>query len=370
MAKKTSSDKQAMDVEKIQSEEDDSQSSPVTYDILTYPADFTLEVLVDKLRKKDIKVPHFQRRFVWTQVQASRLIESFLLGLPVPPIFLYTAHKDGFMLVVDGQQRLRSVELFFSGEFSADEGSRSQDFRLVGLNPESPFSGKTYRDLEESSPESYRKLNDAVLRSFVVKQLNPQDDTSIYHIFERLNTGGTFLQGQEIRNCIYPGTFNNLLHELNKLVAWRDIFGKKLRDKRQRDAELILRFFALLHNRRSYEKPMKDFLNKFMSNNRNPSSEYISRFRREFTETTKRVHAALGARPFHIRAGLNAAVYDSIFVAFATNADADAPRAIRGQFDRLLKNDKYIEAVSSGTTDKEVIHRRINLASKTLFGAD
>jgi uncharacterized protein with ParB-like and HNH nuclease domain len=196
-------------VEKIDSEELDQQSSPPSYEILAYPADFTLEVLVDKWKKGDIKIPKFQRRFVWTQAQSSKLIESFLLGLPVPPIFLYIEPKTEKMLVVDGQQRLRSLAYFFEGSFGEEDrhGNRVV-FRLVGLNEKSPFNGKTFKDIQDTDNPSFRRLNDAVLRSFVIKQLKPDDHTSIYHIFERLNTGGTFLTGQEIRNCVYAGRFN------------------------------------------------------------------------------------------------------------------------------------------------------------------
>src|SRR5437867_3136068 len=118
-----------IDIEGVQSEASDSDYSPSSYEIVTYPADFTLEVLVQKLKDKEIHVTHFQRQYVWTQKQASKLIESFLLGLPVPPIFLY-AEPDEKMLVVDGQQRLRSVAYFFEGWFGqATNGSR-QEFRL------------------------------------------------------------------------------------------------------------------------------------------------------------------------------------------------------------------------------------------------
>jgi hypothetical protein len=354
-------------IEAIESEEADRDSSPPSYEILTYPADFTLQVLVDKLHKRAIKIPDFQRRFVWKQVQASKLIESFLLGLPVPPVFLYTVHKDGSLLVVDGQQRLRSVQFFFDGYFGDESDTARPPFRLVGLHERSRYVNKTYRDLEETDPEAFNRLNDAVLRSFVVKQLNPKDHTSIYHIFERLNTGGTFLQGQEIRNCIYPGPFNDLLHELNSFPVWRDIFGKKIRDKRQRDAELILRFFALLNNRKRYEKPMKEFLSKYMAANQDfPASERRA-FKELFRNTAERVHDNLGTKPFHIRAGLNAAVYDSVFVAFASNP-GKKPSHPKQSYERLLNDTGYIETVSSGTTDVETIHQRIRKAMEAFFG--
>lgn len=102
-------------LEVVESEELDLDSAPSRYEIVTYPADFTLENLVAKYRKGQIRIPGFQRKFVWRLPQASKLIESFLLGLPVPSVFLYTDPEDNTLQVIDGQQRLLSVVYFFEG---------------------------------------------------------------------------------------------------------------------------------------------------------------------------------------------------------------------------------------------------------------
>jgi uncharacterized protein with ParB-like and HNH nuclease domain len=101
-----------IEFERIKSEEEDAESAPPDYEINTYPADFTLEVLYQKWLAQDIEIPPFQRQFVWKQNQASKLIESFLIGLPVPAVFLYTQRASQKFLVIDGQQRLRSVFYF------------------------------------------------------------------------------------------------------------------------------------------------------------------------------------------------------------------------------------------------------------------
>ena len=252
-------------IEQISSEIDDHEATLPSYEILTYPADFTLEVLVDKWNKGDITLPKFQRHFVWNQNQASKLIDSFLRGLPVPSIFLFQNLADHKLLVVDGQQRLRTIAYFFEGYFGEERAGKRSTFALTGLEKNSPFSGLTYESLRDQDPVTFAKLNDSVLRSFVIRQLHPDDDTSIYHVFERLNTGGTLLTPQEIRNCIHHGPFNDLLIDLNRLNAWRQIYGINSPNRRQRDVELILRFLALYYSGDSYEKPMKDFLNKFMA---------------------------------------------------------------------------------------------------------
>lgn len=358
------------ELEVIESELADHEASLRTFEILTYPADYTLEVLVDKWRKNQITIPRFQRRFVWTQVQSSKLVESFLLGLPVPAIFLYSDPDTNKLLVVDGQQRLKTIAYFFEGFFGAEEKGKRAVFRLSGLEEHSPYLGKTYEDLELTEPAAFTKLNDAVLRAFVIKQLDPEDDTSIYHVFERLNTGGTLLHPQEIRNCIHQGALNDLLISLNDLPSWRAVYGRPRPDKRQRDVELILRFLGLLHGAEDYEKPMKDFLNRFMRANRHPSTSELEEFRTIFANTTAAVLECLGERPFHVRAGLNAAVYDSVYVAFAGHlSEADKDGHLKARYRQLLRSPKYLELVGSATTDKDVVRRRLAIAEDVLFAS-
>jgi hypothetical protein len=355
-------------LEEIPSEEEDRDSVPVSYEIVTYPADFTLEGLVNKFNKGAIEIRGFQRKFVWTIKQSSRLIESFLLGLPVPAIFLFTDPKTNKQIVVDGQQRLMSIIYFFEGLFGEEQKGQRTVFKLQGLNKKSPFYEKSYSDLENYNEPAFNKINDSVLRAFVIKQLSPpDDDSSMYNIFERLNTGGTQLVGQEIRNCIYYGEFNNLLINLNKLVTWRDIFGNKTEDKRQRDVELILRFLALFYNRNKYKKPMKDFLSDFMKDHKDHKEINLISCESLFNDTTNIIHRSLGKRPFHIRKGINAAVFDSVYVAFAINRKNIADD-ISKRYKELIKNDKYLKLVSSATTDEEVVRERIALAEKHLFG--
>src|SRR5215204_3595126 len=177
--------------EPIESEVADQEASLRTYEILTYPADFTLEVLVQKFGRNEIKLAAGQRNYVWNQIKASKLIESFLMGLPVPPIYLYQDPDDGKLLIVDGQQRLKSIVYFFTGFFGEEtETHKPEYFTLEGLDKDSPYKGTTFKKLKEGDPLAYSKLTNAVLRSFQMKQIFPKDDTSIYQVFERLNTGG------------------------------------------------------------------------------------------------------------------------------------------------------------------------------------
>lgn len=196
------------DVEQRKDIEDtlEDKETPFTYSISSYGADYDVRGLVQRIRDEDIIVPEFQRKYVWTQARASRFIESLLLGLPVPGIFLAIDPKTRQLLVIDGQQRLRSLRHFYDGMFPKGEGTVA--FTLKGernkpLNPE--FEGKAYADLE---PRDRRDLDNAIIHATVIKQDKPEeeDSSSIYYIFERLNTGGVSLQPQEIRASIYQAS--------------------------------------------------------------------------------------------------------------------------------------------------------------------
>jgi uncharacterized protein with ParB-like and HNH nuclease domain len=351
-------------LEELQSEELDLESTPATYEVITYPADFTLEGLVSKYRKGSMTVPGFQRNFVWTIKQASRLIESFLLGLPVPAIFLFTDEVNNEQLVIDGQQRLMSVVYFFEGYFGEpDKKGRRKVFKLTGLNENSPYFNKTYADLEESDQAAFNKLNDSVLRAFVVKQLTPNGNTSVYHIFERLNTGGTQLVGQEIRNCVYHGEFNDLLCTLNQYENWRKIFGSEAPHRRQKDVELILRFFSLFENGNNYERPIKDFMSNFMRDNQHLDPQKSQMYEKLFKSTCDKVIEFLGEKPFHIWSGLNVAVFDSTFTILALNG---FPDDLNQRFSDLKNDESFVKGVRGATADESIVELRMSLARQYL----
>lgn len=355
--------------EEIESEIEDSQSSGlIKYEISTYPADYTLEVLCSKWRKGDIIIPNFQRKFVWKVNQSSKLIESFMLGLPVPPIFLYIDKKTN-NLVIDGQQRLKSI-FYFLGEPGVNELDENEQkmvsFKLKGLSELSPWYEKSYY---EFSNEDKNKLNDSILRAIIVKQLNPNDNTSIYHIFERLNTGGTLLNNQEVRNCVYSGPFNDSLLRLNKNSTWRKVFTRSVEDNRQKDVELILRFFALYDNLVNYKKPMKDFLSSYIGDEKVRFMNNIDIQSREevFINTIDSVIRNLGEKPFHVRNGLNSSVCDSVMIAFSKHLN-NVPLNIKKRYEKLCNDSNYIYYTSKATNDVSSVKKRIEYAERFLFG--
>lgn len=361
-ARRTASDPD-LELEPVTSEDEDYISAPPDYQISTYPADFTLEVLHQKWQAGEILIPEFQRDFVWKQTQASKLIESFLVGLPVPPVYVYTERESQYFLVIDGQQRLKSIFYFFEGYFGEVVQGQRRVFQLTGLSPDSRFKDKAFAALQE--PDQ-RRLKNAVLRSFVVQQLDPEDDTSMYHIFERLNTGGTLLTNQEIRNCVFDGAFTKTLEVLNQFPEWRKILGKDGSDSRKKDVELLVRFFAM-RDLSAYQKPMKDFLSTFMRRNKDASQDALENGESIFKATCVQLLGALGEKPFHIRSGLNAAAFDAVMVAFSEHVDS-MPSNIQDRYKQLLQDDKFIGNTRYGTTDVDTVKQRFAAAKSVLFG--
>ena len=352
-----------LELDPVSSEDEDYASAPADYQITTYPADFTLEVLHQKWQAGEIIIPEFQRAFVWKPAQSSKLIESFLVGLPVPPVFVYTERQSQNYLVIDGQQRLKSIFYFLEGHFGGDLGGSRRVFRLSGLNQDSRFLGKAFNDLLE--PDQ-RKVKNAVLRSFVVQQLAPDDDTSIYHIFERLNTGGTLLSNQEIRNCVHSGPFVEYLAKLNIDPEWRRILGKPVPDSRKRDIELLVRFFAM-RDISSYQKPMKDFLSRFMKKNQDAPIEPLEGSEEIFRNTCAQLVDSLGERPFHGRSGINVAALDAVMVTFSQNLDS-IPVDIKDRYERLRNDEGFVTRTRQGTTDIAIVRERFEQTKTVLFG--
>jgi hypothetical protein len=331
-------------------ESEEVEQDVLTYQISYYPADLTLKGYLDKTKNDQLVIPPFQRSYVWDQVKASKLIESFLLGLPVPGVFLYKERHTNKLQVIDGQQRILSAVRFFKNEF--DE----KIFRLKNVHPK--WNGKTYEELAEADRF---QLDDTVLRATVVQQLDPEDDSSIYHIFERLNTGGINLNPMEIRKCVFLGSQFALLEELNDLAAWRKLLGQPRTDKRLRDVELLLRVLALSDSWKEYRKPMKRFLNNFLASKKKLKEQdkisWISETKTKFTDLVGYVFAQLGEKPFHLRGRLNYAAMDSTLIASEV-ALANGVTDLKGRYHRLVSDPDFVEFATHDTSDEKVLQNR------------
>jgi uncharacterized protein DUF262 len=356
------------EVEDLVTEDDESSEDDavaVSYDIATYPSDFTLSGIAEMWKNEDILIPEFQREFVWTIKQSSLLIDSFLCGLPVPPVFFYI-DEENKNLVIDGQQRILTIVFFMEGYFGRESthGKRSV-FRLRGIGEKNPYINKRFADLNESDQ---RKLKQTVLRAVNIRQLKPEGEgTSAYHIFERLNTGGTPLRPQEIRNCVFRGAFRKILKELNTDKNWRNILGRKSIDRRQRDVEFLLRVFSLVGSAGKYEKPMKEFLNKAMSANRSGRTTKVTEFRNTFPKVTKLIVEQLGERPFHIRGPINVAALDSIMSVLIENYRKLPKDGLKRKMDKLLKSEKFQAWTQPGSSDAKVLQDRVALVQEVFL---
>lgn len=344
------------DLKNVDDQEEDVATTGELFSISSFGVDYPVETLVSRMNKKLFYIPSFQRAFVWSHNQSSRFIESLLLGLPVPGIFLFKEAETGRHLVIDGQQRLKSLQFFESGVLNGKE------FALSGL--ETKFNGKTYNTLDDADRA---RLDDGVIHATVFKQDLPEGEiNSVFEVFERINTGGVKLSPQEIRSCICHGSFNSYLHELNEDPNWRSLYGPK--SKRLKDVELILRFMAFYDDGDTYAAPMKHFLNSYMKKKQNLDMTQLKPLGDRFLETMSHVTAVLGNRTFRPDRALNTAVFDAVSVAIANRLEkkgtAPNPAATVNAYAQLLNTPRFVEGYIRSTADEENVKKRMEEAKK------
>lgn len=247
--------------------------------------EFTIEYIVDKYEKgvdddtNEIYVPDYQREFVWDEIRQSKLVESIILGLPIPLIFLAeNAKNDNRLEIVDGSQRIRTLAAFLSDELI-----------LEGLEKLNYLNGYKFSKLNSARQ---RKLKNTPLRMIVLS--NKSTDEVRNEIFERINRGSDLLQAMEKRKGIYKGVFSNFIYDI---CAKNELFNKLTKidsrqSKRQEKEELVLRFFALVDNYSKYPKHqgIANFLDKYI-NSQNKKFEYLSeKTSNEYLEIDKKLH--------------------------------------------------------------------------------
>jgi hypothetical protein len=221
--------------------------------------------LLDMAEKNELhRAPEYQRKFRWDEEAESRLIESLLLGLPVPNLFFAT-NPDGTWEVVDGLQRISTLIHFASDSAEQlKEVGKEHNLVLTGLRKLPAFNGLAFRSLPIPVQLAFTK------RGMGVTALSDKSDPQTrFDTFERLNRGSVELSPQEVRACIYEGRFNALLRELADYPSFRGLV--KLQRKNEENAtreELVLKFFAYLHDRARFTGAVADFLNNYMEENR------------------------------------------------------------------------------------------------------
>lgn len=253
------------------------------YDIVSSPNDWNYSTIVSFIESGAMKIPSFQRNYIWDRKRASKLIESLLIGLPVPQVFLYEESRNSF-LVIDGQQRLLTLYFFAKGRFPRPKirGELRQQLQRGYLDenlledndyfepfklklPKSAtgamnrFHGLTYKGLKDDRTS----LDLRTLRNIVVKQTSPEGNSAVFELFSRLNTGSVNLTPQEIRASLYHSPFFAQVIELNSDAGWRHLIGSQNPDPRMRDTEFLLRALALAESSAGFSGSMANFINKY-----------------------------------------------------------------------------------------------------------
>jgi hypothetical protein len=326
--------------------------------IVSYNVSNSVEVLISKIENDEINLrPEFQRDFVWDINRASLFIDSLIIGLPIPSIFLGKRKSDESFIVIDGQQRLKSLYYFFKGKFKSNRKERK--FLLQNLDNRD-WNSKSYEELGDVPQRSFRN---AVLNTTVIENIDVTP-TAISDIFHRLNTGGMALNDQEIRNCIYAGEFNQLLAKMNDNKDWLKLLGKIAPNKRLRDIELILRFIALNENYANYQPSMREFLNKFMEKNQDENLKF-NEIIDLFNQTVNKLNKEIGQDAFRQKRYFNRAICDAIMVGIASLIkDGNLTKNLKVKHAELLNDSDFSLYVSESTTVSKNVIGRINLAKK------
>jgi hypothetical protein len=251
--------------------------------------DFSIrEFLTMKNDGELILQPIYQRNFVATDVIASKLIESILLDVPIPVVYL-AEEQDGSYSVIDGQQRLTSFLSYLEGKFPD-----SRPFKLSGLKVLSELNRKLFVELDS---EFQKKIRSTTIHSIIIKKESNSDIK--FEIFERLNTGSTKLNEDEIRNTVYRGNYIELLSELSENPTFHELIQKDNFKKRMIYRGMILRFLALSEKSYlNYKSSMKQFSNKELRDNRNLSAEKRKEYKSRFEHCLDLVKVVFGTNAF------------------------------------------------------------------------
>lgn len=363
-------------------DESSSYSDDSLFNITSFGTDMSFRELITMYEEGDLEKPEMQRNYVWDRNEASRFIDSILLGLPIPSIFLAKT-EDEKRLIVDGYQRIMTVYDYVKrGIFGGDNKS----FSLSNSeNINERWRGKTFLELKE---DEQRKIRNTPIHAIVFEQKEPKDDTGMYQIFERINTSGRSLKPQEIRNCVYHGKFNQMLISLNRNEAWRKIYNSSSEEARMADIELVLRMFAFSYLPTQKEAEQKQinlvkYLNVFMKRNNDFQLVSCEELETQFTEIIAFLEAEFDMNIFRngrpsgaevvFSKKINPAIVDAIYS--ATNyvrklnkLDEYKNKNLNERYKILILNEKFQDAVSKRTTNMDKIKLRMSLAAQILYG--
>lgn len=340
-----------------ENEEEPEQAKQDDQPVSSQVCDWTIGTLTDKLDRGLLDLqPHFQREYVWEQRPElpSRLIESILLKIPIPPIY-FGKVAGGRLEVIDGQQRLTTLVKFIRNQFGLQKLQR-----LGSLN------GKLFKDL---SPDHQAKIVDEPIRSIMIDA--GENSELRYEVFERLNRGSMQLNEQELRNCVYRGPFNDLLATLEVDPYWRKVKGGSAPEGRFKEREIILRFFAFAYRLPFYKGNLKAFLNSYMRQYAPKDEVGLKEHAALFRQTMQNIYTVFGdhsARLYEQASGKNSGRWDSKFSVTVFDIQAAAlmnqsPAKVQQTAEQI--RELFLYAILSDQEIKDAISRRTGSSLQT-----
>ena len=363
------------------------------YHISSSPVDMIVDSMCRQIEFGVIRIPHFQRAFVWDKGRASRFIESLALGLPVPQMFVFET-KPNQWEIIDGQQRLMSIFLFWRGVFPKKKGVVELHTKITGksaggaINTPGAFDGENFgkfrlvlpgnslNGLDFPSLDKKKQVSLKTVRMVVVKPGQPNDRKVAYEIFSRLNTGGIKLSPQQVRLCVHESKFLAAVEDMNRDDNWRALLGGKMLSPTKKDSELILRSFALLAKGESFVAgakmgAMPRFLDSFANEMRDIGDDKIALAGDLFRGFVKQCRDE-NEKIFLGESGkFSLPLFEAAFCASLKGRFSGNDSALLGQvdfpgIDKLRKDGDFEKATRSHTTHPDRVKTRLKSAYESI----
>jgi hypothetical protein len=335
--------------------------------IIWQAKDFSIREFLAMEQDGDLVLqPEYQRKYVMDATKASRLIESILMDVPIPVVYL-AEEQDGTYSVIDGQQRLTSFISFMKGHFPDNS-----EFKLKGLKVLSELNKSTFSQLEKLNQT---KVKTTTIHTVIIKKESEEDIK--FEIFERLNTGAIKLNQDELRNSVYRGTYIKLLAELENNEILHSLIRKDNYKKRMVYRGMLLRFFAFSEKTYlNYKPSMKQFLNKELRDNQNLDKKKAKEYSEKVSHCLELARTIFGNEAFRKFTiddsnvngkwsnSINTALFEIQmcgFLRYSKNQIIPHSNSIRESMIDLLLTEKFIKSISVRTNDRDQVETRFRM---------
>ncbi len=303
--------------------------------------------------------PEFQRNLVWKPEQKSKFIESVLLNFPLPPFYL-NQRRDGKYIIIDGIQRTETLHGYIHNQF-----------KLEGLKALLEFNGKSYAELDM---RFQAKIEDKRILLCFFKPSVPMN--VVYDVFNRINMGGTQLNRQEIRTCLYSGKSTQLLKELSQAEYFKKAIDEGIKSTRMKDWEAVLRFiaFSLYNYERDYKGDMSKFLEDAMKEINSMEDQKMDEIKSNFKRVMEWTFDYFGDKNFRFptkngRGRINIAMLETVCLFFLRHDDSFLllnKEKIKKNFHDLIMDASFMDAATFATGDKSRVLKRFSLVQEIL----